>query len=562
MNDHVARKVQRSLRGVFGLDKLRPLQRSVIDKVLGGSDLLAIMPTGAGKSLCYQLPGLHLEGMTVVISPLISLMKDQADKLEGLGLDAASLNSALPVSAQNEAMENVENEDSDFIFTTPERLTASDLVDILKDATVSLVVVDEAHCISQWGHDFRPAFLEIKDALERLGRPQVLALTATATPEVIDDIRRQLGRPKMEVVRGGIYRDNLHFAVSHTTSDGEKSSKLIDALKKTRGSKIVYCATVKAAEEVAGIIRAAGIDCALYHGKMSPKARNDEQDAFMSGEMKTIVATNAFGMGVDKSNIRAVIHWQIPGSLEAYYQEAGRAGRDGKRADCILLYDTRDRRIQQFFLGGRYPDASDVSLIYDTLLSTPSGDHSFDQLAAATEDRLSATKLKVGCKILTDNKIIRTRRDGSIEIISDRVDDERLEGLTADYADRGETDRKKLEQMMLYAQSGACRWQAFDAYFESGEKVEQCGHCDNCVHPPEKRLDISVPEPGPSKSEIEEIVKQLPKADAPLEKGDIVRVRKLGTGKVKEVVDDKVWVKFEDGDLKLIKREFVKRTKK
>jgi ATP-dependent DNA helicase RecQ len=562
MNDHVAKKVQRSLRGVFGLDKLRPLQRSVIDKVLGGSDVLAIMPTGAGKSLCYQLPGLHLDGMTVVITPLISLMKDQADKLEELGLDASSLNSALPVSEQNEAIENVENEDSDFIFTTPERLTSGDLIDVLKDTLVSLVVVDEAHCISQWGHDFRPAFLEIKDALERLGRPQVLALTATATPEVVDDIRKQLGRTKMEIVRGGVYRENLYFSVLHTTSDSEKSSKLLKILEKTRGSKIVYCATVKAAEEVAGVIREAGIDCGLYHGKLPPNARSEMQDTFMSGGTKTIVATNAFGMGVDKSNIRAVIHWQIPGSLEAYYQEAGRAGRDGKRADCILLYDTRDRRIQQFFLGGRYPDAGDVSLIYDTLLATPDGDRSLDRLATATEGKLSATKLKVGCKILTDNKIIRKRRDGSIDLISDTIDADKVAGLTADYAERGETDRKKLEQMMLYAQSGACRWQAFDAYFESGEEVAHCGHCDNCLHPPEKRLDISVPEPGPSKAEIDEIIKQLPKSDAPLEKGDIVRVRKLGTGKVAEVVDDKVRVKLESGETKLIKRDFVKRIKK
>src|SRR4051794_8297146 len=238
MNDVVSRSLQRSLRQVFGLERLRPLQREVIERMFDGDDVLAIMPTGAGKSLCYQLPGLHRKGMTIVVSPLISLMKDQADKLEEMGVEAASLNSSIPESEQREAIESVEDESSDFVFTTPERLTNDEFLDTLHDKEIGLIVIDEAHCISQWGHDFRPAFLELKDAIKTLRDPQVLALTATATPEVIEDIRKQLGRPKMEVVRGGVYRENLRFSVIHTTSDLEKRAKLEQKLRQVPGSKI------------------------------------------------------------------------------------------------------------------------------------------------------------------------------------------------------------------------------------------------------------------------------------------------------------------------------------
>jgi ATP-dependent DNA helicase RecQ len=205
--------------------------------VLAGRDVLAIMPTGGGKSLCYQLPGLQLDGMTLVISPLISLMKDQADKLEDLGLDAANLNSSVTAGEQKEAMEDVEHETSDFVFTTPERLTDGEFLSTIKDKNINIVVVDEAHCISQWGHDFRPAFLDLRDAIKSLGDPPVIALTATATPEVIDDIKRQLGRPRMAVVRGGVYRENLHFEVLHTTSDSDKRSVLTRLLGETDGSR-------------------------------------------------------------------------------------------------------------------------------------------------------------------------------------------------------------------------------------------------------------------------------------------------------------------------------------
>ena len=344
-------QLQGLLRRTFGLRKLRPGQREVIEQVLARKDTLAVMPTGAGKSLCYQLPGLHMKGMTVVVSPLISLMKDQADKLEERGAEVAAVNSTLSVREETELLDEIRRHKADFVFSTPERLEDESFVQTLKKGKIDLFVIDEAHCISQWGHDFRPAFLGLGKALHALGDPPLLALTATATPEVVDDIRKQLDRPRMQVIHADLYRENLRFAVRQVTSEEGKRAALVDALKEANGPAIVYTATVKAAEALHAWLASQGKDALLYHGRLSARERNERQDAFMSGEARTMVATNAFGMGIDRADIRAVIHYQLPGSLEAYYQEAGRAGRDGKAARCTLLYDHSDRRLQLYFAG-------------------------------------------------------------------------------------------------------------------------------------------------------------------------------------------------------------------
>ena len=561
MKASAAKKLKRDLQTVFGLQKLRPGQREVIELVLNGEDVLAIMPTGGGKSLCYQLPGLVLEGMTLVVSPLISLMKDQADKLEEIGLEAANLNSAVPASEQQESLESVEREESHFILTTPERLTDDEFLGTIRDKTIDFVVVDEAHCISTWGHDFRPAFLDLREAFRQLGDPPVLALTATATPEVIDDIKKQLGRPKMKIVHSGIYRPNLRFEVVHTTSDSEKISRLSELLRGIGGSKIVYCATVKAVDEVTKTLKSTNFEVESYHGKMSAKSRTEVQDRFMAGEVETIVATNAFGMGVDKSDIPAVVHWQIPGTLEAYYQEAGRAGRDGEVARCILLYDTRDRRVQQFFMGGRYPSADDVWNVYLALqrLQSNSSSVRLAEIQSEVGDAVSKNKVRVGLNLLKDEGILREHRGAAFELLKRDLGEDKIAELANAYTERGMSDREKLERMMLYAQSGFCRWDVLTKYFET-EEIEKCDTCDNCVTPLSERLEIEQPSIEPSAADEKKLLDKLRRAnkEKDLNVGDVVKIPKFGEAQIESVSGDKVDVVLPDGEHKTFKTEFVK----
>jgi RecQ family ATP-dependent DNA helicase len=341
-------KLRNLLRRTFRMRRLRPGQREVIESVLAGRDTLAIMPSGAGKSLCYQLPALHMGGTTIVVSPLIALMKDQADRLEDRGVDAAAVNNALSAAERREAMRLIHSRAADFIFTTPEQLANPGFVEKLKANRIALFVVDEAHCITQWGHDFRPAYAGLGAALRALGNPTLLALTATATPDVIEDIARQLERPRINVLNVGVYRPNLYFEVVQTTNQTEKKQALLEVVR-SGGAGIVYCATVRAAKAVHGWLAAQGVKAELYHGRLGGRERTARQEAFMKGAARTMVATNAFGMGIDRPDIRYVVHYQLPGSLEAYYQEAGRAGRDGKDARCTLLYDHTDRAVQLYF---------------------------------------------------------------------------------------------------------------------------------------------------------------------------------------------------------------------
>ena len=331
----------RTLREVFGFDAFRPGQLEVIDAVLAGRDALAVMPTGAGKSLCYQIPALHLPGTTVVVSPLIALITDQTQKLGGLGLDASQIDSSRTARERNDAIDDMRHERLEFVLTTPERLNDPEFVDVLRRVKVDLVVVDEAHCISQWGHDFRPAYLGLKTAIETLGRPPVLALTATATEQTKTEIVARLGLRDPAIITHPTYRSNLFYEVRHVSTEADKLSALVPLAEEAEGSVLVYASTIRTAELAWRRLQALGAAVELYHGRLSPRARQRAQDRFMGGEVRVMVGTNAFGMGVDKPNVRMVAHINMPGSLDAYYQESGGPAATASRRDASC--SIRDR---------------------------------------------------------------------------------------------------------------------------------------------------------------------------------------------------------------------------
>ncbi|HEX6107609.1 MAG TPA: RecQ family ATP-dependent DNA helicase [Gemmatimonadales bacterium] len=473
--------LRRSLRETFGLDALRPGQAEVIQSVLGGRDTLAIMPTGAGKSLCYQLPALHLEGTTIIVSPLIALMKDQTDKLLELGLEAVQVNSTVTGRREAEVLRRIGENRSDFVFTTPERLAEPEFLATLRGTEIDFVVIDEAHCISQWGHDFRPSYLALRQAVKELGDPPVLALTATATEEVVEDIGRQLGRPDMRLFRTGIYRPNLRLAVEHVSGDEEKRAVLVKLLEDHAGTGIVYTATVRHVEDVTRFLQGEGFEVEGYHGRQAAGRRRAAQDRFMDGELRAMVATNAFGLGIDKADIRFVLHYDLPGSLEAYYQEAGRGGRDGDPAHCVLLYDGKDRRTQLFLMGGRYPGAEEVRAVY-TALQAAGSDSGGIPLARLQEalPGVARNKTRVVLAMLKEAGLARERRGARFAPGAKRADEPALDRLASAYQERGEHDREKLERMEAYARTAYCRWTALHEWFGEEMPVTRCGACDNC----------------------------------------------------------------------------------
>ncbi len=489
-------KMRRTLRETFGLDKLRPGQAEVIRSVLEGNNTLAIMPTGAGKSLCYQLPSLHLPGTTVVVSPLISLMKDQVDKLELAGLEAAQLNSALTTEEQAENLEQIKTDKSDFVFITPERFTSQEFLGEMRNRDINFVVIDEAHCISEWGHDFRPAYLSLGASIKTLSSPPVLALTATATSEVTADIEKQLDLGRLQVVKTGIYRPNIHFEVKRVTNEREKHEQLIRILNEHDGVGIIYAATVKVVEELTDWLKAFDYKIEKYHGRMKASDRKHNQDAFMNDELKAIVATNAFGMGIDKPDIRFVVHYQMPGSLEAYYQEAGRSGRDGEPATCSLFYQLADRRTQQFFLGGKHPKFDDVLGVYQSLQALHAAETPIE-LATVQEhaNTVSAGKVRVILSLLKELKAVRELRGNQFRLLKVDLEQEELADFSRLSEDKVNKDKEKLERMMQYGQSAMCRWKLLHDYFGEKMEHERCGNCDNCVYP----LDEQFARPGQSR---------------------------------------------------------------
>ena len=475
-----------ALQHHFGFSAFRPGQEEVVRTIASGRDALVVMPTGGGKSLCYQLPALLLPGATLVISPLIALMKDQVDALRAKGIEAETINSSLTPAEQDERIEGLRTGRFKLLYVAPERFGQRRFVEALKSANVSLVAVDEAHCVSQWGHDFRPDYLKIGKAVRQIGDVPVAAFTATATPDVRSDIVEHLMLREPAIFVTGFARPNLSF---HVVSAPRKLDKYqhLRRLWQEQKTGIIYCATRKKVVEVFEEVEAWGAKVVAYHAGLSDDQRTDAQERFISRRADVAVATNAFGMGIDRADIRFVAHYEMPGSVEAYYQEAGRAGRDGAPSRCDFLYSYADKRVQEFFLEGQNPGLPTVRLLWDWLRRNADAQGELVQSQSAIAEALGfKNDMGIGTAMIL---LMRAGYMDRFDVPGQRARGTRL--LRADLAssqlvfdekailEKERRDNARLQAVIDYATASGCRQEWMLHYFGDPE-AHPCGRCDWC----------------------------------------------------------------------------------
>ena len=484
-----------ALQKYFGFREFLDGQETVMASILSGRDTMVIMPTGGGKSLCYQLPAMVMEGVTVVVSPLIALMKDQVDALERRGIPATLINSSISLGEQQQRIDALRRGDYKLVYVAPERFRSRAFTNALRQVQIALVAIDEAHCLSQWGHDFRPDYMRLGEALAQMDRPQVVALTATATPEVREDILQTLALRDPFVTIRGFERPNLSLNIAHTKSNADKYERLRKIITQFK-TGIIYCSTRKRVEEVGEELRAWKLKVIEYHGGLDDKERESRQTKFITKKADVAVATNAFGMGIDRSDVRFVVHFDVPGSVEAYYQEAGRAGRDGEPSQCDLFFNFADTKTQEFFIDGNNPSVDIIRNVYQTLLNAADSNHEVQaSIDDITERSGAKNSMAIGSALSFLNRNDYIER---FDIPGKRIRGTRLlqpNVLTRDLKfdvealrEKDRRDRSKLKAMVeLCYDDKACRQEQILRYF--GETASTpCGTCDVCraegVQPP------------------------------------------------------------------------------
>src|SRR6185436_14580905 len=478
-------------RELLRIRDLRPGQAEIMESVLAGKDTLAIMPTGSGKSLCYQIPSLVLEGPTLVVSPLLALIEDQTTKLQAAGIAVARIDSTRTAKERAADLEAVREGKIRLILITPESVNSPAVQNALEGVKFSLFCVDEAHCVSQWGHDFRPSYLGLKRAAVVLGRPPILGLTATATPAIADDVLVQMGMKDAEVCRVSFHRPNLAFDVRKVAGEGDKLRVLGKLIQRLRRPGIVYCATVRAVDDLYVALRHGKIPVERYNGKMTTDEREKAQASFMqTGRKVVMLATNAFGLGIDKPDIRYIIHYQMPGSPESYVQEAGRAGRDGKPARCVLLFQPEDIAIQEHFLKEAHPTKAQARMVADGLYAWSDEGKEVSVRDLAMSLALPERRVRVVLSVLEGMGVAEEVRAARWMGVEPRPDRDQIYKAASVFEARRISDRRRLTSLLSYMNTQKCRVQMLRSYFGEPEG-EQCGLCDS-----DAGLDSEVFDPG------------------------------------------------------------------